>query len=112
SGCLYTVTPPSQDVAASGGTGSATISTAAGCPWTASSSADWITVGATAGNGPAQLSLTVAPNTGPPRTGTITVASTVLTVTQGSACQWSFVPPDTSFGAGGGNGNVLVIVTG
>jgi hypothetical protein len=112
SGCLYTVTPPSQDVAASGGTGSATISTAAGCPWTASSSADWITVGATSGNGPAQVSLTVAPNNGPPRTGTITVASTVLTVTQGSPCQWSFVPPDTSFGPGGGNGNVLVIVTG
>ncbi len=112
SGCVYTVTPPSQDVAPAGGTGTASISTGAGCPWTTSSSADWITISATSGTGPAQLPFSVAPNTAPPRTGTITVASTVLTVNQGSPCEWVFVPPDTSFGADGGNGNVLVLVTG
>jgi hypothetical protein len=112
SGCTYTVTPPAQDVAATGGNGTASISTGAGCSWSASSSADWITVGAASGTGPAQVALTVAPNNGPPRSGTVTVASIVLTVNQGSPCEWSFIPPDTSFPAGGGNGNVLVIVTG
>jgi Putative binding domain, N-terminal/Viral BACON domain len=111
-GCTYTATPPSQDVAATGGTGAASISTGSGCPWNASSSADWITVGATSGTGPAQVPLIVAPNNGPPRTGTISVASTVLTVNQGSPCEWVFMPPDTRFGPDGGNGNVLVIVTG
>jgi hypothetical protein len=112
SGCTYTVTPPSQDVAPTGGTGAASISTGSGCPWSASSSADWIIVGATSGTGPAQVPLTVAPNNGPPRTGTVSVASTVLTVNQGSPCEWVFAPPDHSFGASGGNGNILVIVTG
>jgi hypothetical protein len=112
SGCTYTVTPSSQDVAASGGAGTASIATVAGCPWNASSSADWITVGATSGTGPAQVTLTVAPNNGPPRSGTVSVASTVLTVNQGSTCEWSFLPPDTSLPAAGGNGNILVIVTG
>jgi hypothetical protein len=112
SGCTYTVTPPSQDVAPTGGSGTASISTGAGCPWSASSSAAWITIGATSGTGPAQVPLTVAPNNEPPRTGTITVASTVLTVNQGSPCEWVLLPPDHKFGASGGNGNVLVIVTG
>ena len=112
SGCTYTVTPPTQDVAPTGGAGTASIATGSGCPWNASSSADWITVGATSGTGPAQVPLTVAPNNGPARTGTVTVAATVLTVNQGSPCEWVLAPPYHSFDATGGNGNVLVIVTG
>jgi hypothetical protein len=112
SGCMYTVTPPSQDVAATGGTGMASISTASGCPWSAASNANWIAVGATSGTGPAQVPLTVAPNNAPPRTGTVTVASTVLTVNQGSLCEWVFTPPNHTFDANGGNGNILVIVSG
>ena len=111
-GCTYTVTPPSQDVAPTGGTGTASIATGAGCPWTASSSAAWITVGATSGTGPAQVPLTVAPSNEPPRTGTVTIASTVLTVNQASPCEWVFLPPEHTFGPTGGNGNILVIVTG
>jgi Putative binding domain, N-terminal/Viral BACON domain len=111
-GCTYTVTPPSQDVAAAGGTATASISTTAGCPWSAASSADWITVGTASGNGPAQVPLTVAPNNSPPRTGTVTVASIVLTINQASSCEWTFLPPDTTLPASGGNGNILVIVTG
>ena len=111
-GCTYTVTPPSQDVGPTGGTGTASIATGAGCPWNASSSAAWITVGATSGTGPAQVPLIVAPSNEPPRTGTVTVASTVLTVNQASPCEWVFLPPEHSFGATGGNGNILIIVTG
>ena len=112
SGCAYAATPSSQDVAASGGTATASIATAAGCPWSASSTVDWITVSTTSGAGPAQVPLIVAPNIGPPRTGTVTVASTTLIVNQGSPCEWTFVPPDHELGANGGNGNILVIVTG
>ena len=111
SGCTYTVTPPSLDVAPVAGTGTASISTGSGCPWSASSAADWITPGASSGTGPAQVPLTIAPNEGPARSGTVTIASTALTVNQASRCEWAFAPPFHTFGAEGGNGNVLVIVT-
>jgi uncharacterized protein YaiE (UPF0345 family) len=91
---------------------SASVTTGAGCPWTASSSASWITVATPTGTGPAQAPFTVAANQGPPRTGTFTVAGQVVTVNQSSSCTWVMVPPSHVFGASGGNGNILVIVTG
>jgi hypothetical protein len=112
SGCTYAVTPPAQDVAATGGATRASVTTATGCPWTAASAVDWITLSAASGSGPGDVSLTVAPNNGPPRTGTVTVASTVLTINQASQCEWIFAPPVHTFSADGGNGNILVIVTG
>jgi hypothetical protein len=42
----------------------------------------------------------------------VAVSSTVLTVNQASSCEWVFAPADHVFGASGGNGNILVIVTG
>jgi hypothetical protein len=112
SGCTYAVTPPSQDVAPGGGTAAASIATGSGCPWSASSSAPWIAVGAPSGTGAAQVPLIVAPNNGPARSATVTLSSTVLTINQGSPCEWVFAPPDHVFSASGGNGNILVIVTG
>jgi hypothetical protein len=112
SGCTYTVTPPALDAAPSGGAIPASIATGAGCPWTAASTVEWITPGAASGTGPAQVPLNVAPNNGPARTGTVTIASTTVTVNQASPCEWAFAPPFHTFGADGGNGNVLVIVTG
>jgi hypothetical protein len=111
-GCTYGVAPTARDVGFSGESGAVSVTTAAGCPWTASSSASWIAVSASSGVGPAQASFTVAANQGPPRTGTLTVASQVVTVNQSSSCTWVMVPPSHVFGSSGGNGNILVIVTG
>jgi Putative binding domain, N-terminal/Viral BACON domain len=112
SGCTYSVSPPGQDVAGAGGTGAALVATAAGCPWTASSNAPWITATITTGVGPGQVPFTVAANPSPARTGTLTVAGQVFTVNQASLCTWTFSPPFHAFDAAGGNGNVLVIVSG
>jgi hypothetical protein len=112
SGCMYTVTPSALNVAGTGGTGSVSIATAAGCPWTASSSTAWITVATPSGSGPAQVTFTVAPNLSPARTGTLTVAGRVVTVNQASQCQWTMVPPNHEFHSGGGNGFIQVLVTG
>jgi hypothetical protein len=112
SGCTYSVSPPTQDASGTGGTGAASISTAAGCGWTARSAVDWITMSALSGDGPAQVSYAIAPNPGPARSGTITVAGRILTVTQASQCSWAFVPPSHEFTATGGAGNILVIVSG
>jgi hypothetical protein len=67
---------------------------------------------ALSGDGPAQVSYAIAPNPGPARSGTITVAGRILTVTQASQCSWAFVPPSHEFTATGGAGNILVIVSG
>ena len=111
-GCTYTVTPPTQDVAASGGGGAATVTTADACPWTAASSADWIAVTTGSGTGPGQVPFTAAPNLSPARTGRLTIAGQPVTVNQPSTCTWVLTPPSTVLSASGGNGNVLVIVTG
>ncbi len=53
-GCTYTIAPTSQTIAAAGGTGTASVTAAAECAWTATSNDTWITVtaGATgSGNG-------------------------------------------------------------
>jgi hypothetical protein len=112
SGCTYTVGPITQDVPGNGGGGAASIATASGCPWTASSNASWITLTTSSGSGPGQVPFTAASNQAPPRTGTLTVAGQLLTVNQASPCTWIVAPPSTVFDANGGNGNVLVIVSG
>ena len=112
SGCSYAISPTAQDVAGTGASGAVTVTTAAGCPWTASSNAAWIATAAGGGTGSGQLAFTVAPNPGPARSGTVALAGQTFTVRQASPCTWSFVPPSHLFDADGGNGAILVLVTG
>jgi len=95
-----------------GGDGAVSISTVAGCTWSAKSGADWIAVSAASGAGPTQLTFTASPNSGPPRSGSITVAGQAINVNQSSQCTWTFNPPFHEFGPDGGFGTVLVFVTG
>lgn len=112
SGCTYTVSPPSASLPPSGATGTVALATGAGCPWTASASAGWINLANGSGTGPAQVTYTVASNTGPPRTASLSVAGQTIAVAQTSACTFVLAPPFHDFDGGGGNGNVLVIVSG
>jgi hypothetical protein len=112
SGCTYAISPTAQDVSGAGGTGVVTIATAAGCAWTAAGGADWISLSAAGGTGPGQFGFSVAPNQGPPRSATFVLAGQTFTVRQASPCTWTFVPPSHAFDANGGNGAILVIVTG
>ncbi len=112
SGCTYAVSPAAQDVPGTGGSSSVAVGTAAGCSWSGGSGVNWITVSPPSGVGPAQVSLAVAPNASPARNGTVTLAGQMLTVNQASQCTWMLLPPFHQFDASGGNGNVLVIVTG
>jgi hypothetical protein len=112
SGCTYTIAPASQDVRGDGGSVATSVTSSSGCAWTASSSADWITVATPSGSGSGQASFTITPNPSPPRTGTAIVAGRTLTINQASQCQWFFAPPSHDLPASGGSGNVLVFVTG
>ncbi len=81
--CTFTRSPSAQGFTSAVGTGSVQVKAAAPCSWTATSNANWLllTAGA-AGAGNGAVNYTVAANTGPTRTGTLTVAGQTFTVTQ------------------------------
>lgn len=112
SGCTYTISPTTQDIAGASTSGGVTVATGAGCSWTASTGDAWITLSQTSGTGPGELRYTTATNASPSRSGTITVAGHTFTLNQASLCTYVLAPPFHEFDAGGGNGNVLVIVSG
>ncbi len=108
-GCGYTVTPTTFSVGASGGTRSLAITSSAGCPWTAASNAEWITITSGAnGTGSGTVTLSVAPDSGPSRSGTVTVAGQTVTITQGDGCTFAISPDSQSVASSGGNGSVTV----
>jgi subtilisin-like proprotein convertase family protein len=84
--CTYTLSIEVQSAPATSGTGSVALATTEPyCPWTATSSASWLTVagGSASGVGGATIGYSFAANTtASPRTATITIAGRTLVVTQ------------------------------
>jgi len=82
--CTYAITPTSASLNERAQTGTVAVTAGAGCAWTATSNAAWITVTSGAsgqGNGSVAFSIT-ANSTGNDRTGTVTIAGRTFTVTQ------------------------------
>jgi hypothetical protein len=68
-----------------GGTFNATVTTQAGCSWTASSNVPWINVTAgSSGVGSGTVTFTADANPAPARTGTLVIAGQTITFNQGS----------------------------
>src|SRR3989442_16045103 len=60
-GCSFSITPVLDSFGINGGTGSVTVTTAAGCAWTASANASWLTlIGANGGTGNGTVNYSVA----------------------------------------------------
>jgi hypothetical protein len=101
-----------QSFAFGGGTAQATVSSGNGCTWAAQSNASWITItSGNSGSGNGVTSFSVAPNTGLARTGTLTVASTTITVTQArdpATCRYTLDRSAASFAYTGGTGSIAV----
>jgi hypothetical protein len=109
--CSYTVSPTSNSAPAAGETASVTVTTTAGCTWTAASNATWITVTAgSSGNGNGTVSYNLAANgSTTSRSGTLTVAGQTVTVSQaGTACSYTVSPTTDSAPAGGEAASVTV----
>ncbi|MBF0525168.1 MAG: BACON domain-containing protein, partial [Deltaproteobacteria bacterium] len=89
-----------------------TVTTQAGCPWTAAvtSGASWITITAFTGPGPGTVTYTVAANTGASqRTGTINIGGVAFNVTQdGQTCTYSLDTKSQNFSSAGAPGTVNV----
>jgi len=110
--CTYAISPTSTNVAAAGGSGTVTVTTQAGCSWTATSNASWITIsGGSSGTGSGTVSYSVVANgSSSSRTGTINAAGKTFTITQAGtpSCTYTISPTSATYGANGGNGSVSV----
>lgn len=82
--CNYAISPPALSFGINGGNGTVNVTTTAGCAWTVSSNAPWI-IASAGGTGNGTVTLTVAPNSGLERSGTVFIAGQTLIVTQTGA---------------------------
>jgi hypothetical protein len=97
--CSYSISPTSANFTVSGGTGSVSVTTQAGCPWTASSGAAWMTItSGSSGTGNGNVNYSISSNTGSSRTSGSTIAGRVFTVTQSGATTYTIT---ASAGTGG-----------
>jgi len=84
--CGYTLAPTSSGtLAAAGDLDSFTVTTGAGCTWTATTTATWIHLASGVATGSGTVGYVVDANTGAARTGTIVVGGQTFTVSQAGA---------------------------
>lgn len=108
--CPVSINPTGRSVTATGGNLNVAVSTAAGCPWGATSQAFFITITAGAsGSGNGSVTLSVAQNTGGARTGTATIGGQTFTVNQ--ACPSLISPTFREVGAGVYTQQTVVVTT-
>lgn len=108
--CSYGVTNPGE-FAASGGAGSFAVSTTANCDWEARSESSFIIVNSGVGRGNGTAQITVMPNMGPARTGTVRLTNRpeAIVITQAAGCGYTLsTPTQVNFPASGGSGSVNV----
>lgn len=109
--CSFTLSPTSASFGSSGGAGNVALTTQTGCNWTAVSNAAFLSVtGGASGTGSGTITYEVAANSGAARSGTLSIADQLFSVSQaGSAvCTFSITPSTVSIGGGGGSGSVTV----
>jgi len=83
--CEYGINPASQTFGKTGGTGSISVTTQAGCAWNANTPNGWIHITSGTGSGIGAVTFSVDANEGAERTGTITVGGQPLTVNQSAS---------------------------
>lgn len=115
-GCSFSINPTVKNAVAGPDNGFVTVTSSGGdCPWTATSNAAWIQIagasqGVLSGIGNGVVTYNVAPNSGPARTGTLTIAGQIFTVLQnaGGVCSYSIAPISQGFGPGSGTGQFSI----
>src|SRR5581483_6495878 len=116
SACAQFLTTTSSFIGAAGGSSFVGVTTATGCPWSAATTDNWIAIRNDSGcpssgtrNGSVCYSVSVN-TSGTRRTGTITIGSTALRVTQDS-CGILLSPTSGAFGASSSSATVTVTTT-
>jgi all-beta uncharacterized protein len=113
-GCNPSVTPDTFAAPAAGGPQTVTITTSQECSWTAvSNDPSFIVIGGpSSGSGNGAVRLDIQQNTGPPRSGTATIAGRTVTVNQDSGCSVTLTPPSQDMPAAGGSSAFAVTAGG
>lgn len=107
--CTYAINPTAMTVGDDGAKGlTVTISTGAGCQWSASENAGWLDIKSSKnGTGSGTLTFDVSSHNGSTRTGTLTIAGQTFTVTQ-VQCSATLSPQSQPVSALGGTFTVSV----
>jgi hypothetical protein len=91
--CTVAIGSTASHLPAAGGLRTVAVEAAPWCEWSAASDVPWTTVSPGHGAGSATLTLTVAANDGPVRTGRVTMSGQVHTITQDAApCTYDVAP--------------------
>jgi hypothetical protein len=118
--CAVTATSSASEFPATGGSGSVSVTSPAGCGWTVTVGQPWITVSPVSGAGTATVNVTIAPNAGGPRSATVTVSGITFTLNQAGvsapapapplspSCTFTLQPASASTSATGGTGVVSI----
>jgi len=108
--CTFGVSPTTATPGGNGGALTVTVTAQAGCNWTATSGASWLTITSGAsGSGNGTVNYTVAVNpASTTRTGALTVAGTAVSVTQDPACTFTVSPLTATPPAAGGAATLTV----
>jgi hypothetical protein len=92
--CTYSIAPAEASIGAAGGSLSFSVTTLAGCSWSAASNAPWISVSSGAsGTASGTVGLTIGANSGAARDGTVSVAGRTFTASQAAASSAPPAPP-------------------
>jgi hypothetical protein len=116
--CRFEIDRGGQDIAAAGGVTTVGLTTGNACSWTATTSADWMSVTPTTGSSSDTVTITVAGNAGGQRTGTVAIADQTFTVRQlgandgGATCPSSISPTSLSVQAAGVTGSTVSVTAG
>jgi hypothetical protein len=92
--CTYAITPRSRNITAATTTGTISLTTAAGCAWTAAASVPWVSLKDASGNGSGTITYTVSANDSTIlRTAEISAGGQTLLLTQaGASCSFALSP--------------------
>lgn len=108
--CSYEISGGPLTFSAGGGSGSMEIKTSGGCGWTGIGSADFIMVNNGSGSGNGAVNFSVAPNSGPARSGRLTIAGRSFEIVQGAGAGCGVILSSVSkqFSAAGGTGSFTI----
>jgi hypothetical protein len=110
--CSFGLSRRLATVGAAGGSVTATLSTSAGCNWTASTTSPFATITAGgSGSASAVVAVSIAANGGgAPRLATVQIADQTLTIAQAGAspCAYALTPTSASIGGAGGTGTLAL----
>ena len=104
-GCTYTISPLTKSAVAAGESTTVAVTAPAGCPWTAASPVQWVTItDGASGSGNGTVTLAIATNSATTQRSTaLTIAGRTFTVTQvgTGACAFTLGPAARSSPASG-----------